>query len=57
MKVLVDEHMAVDAPSAVVVRWVERNPVGSISIDVGVSHIDDLVTGSANGTVHRGLKE
>jgi hypothetical protein len=51
MEVLVYEHAAIGAPPAIVVRWIERNPLGKIGIDVGVSHLDAFATGLANITV------
>ena len=56
MEVLVYEHAAIGAPPAIVVRWIERNPLGSVGIDVGVSHIDSSVTGAASITVHSGFQ-
>jgi hypothetical protein len=38
-----------------VARWVERNPLGSVSLEVGVSHIDHFITGPAKGSVHWAL--
>jgi L-alanine-DL-glutamate epimerase-like enolase superfamily enzyme len=32
-----------------------RNPLGSVSLEIRVSHMDGLVTGSAKGTVHWAL--
>jgi hypothetical protein len=56
VKVLVYELVAISAPRAIVPRWVERNPLGSVSIDVGVSHIDDFVARLAKSAVHWALR-